>query len=95
MATRTTHANDRNATDLAVGHDAQFIGTDGEGYDHYWSTYERTMTVLDGGDVDRVEHVGDRSLTEWADFVAETRGEWAELRVSDQPLADALEVSDA
>jgi len=91
-----SNAHDRNDSDRAVGHDAQYLGTDGEGDDHYWSIYEQTVTVFDGdtGAVARVEHVGDRALSAWAAYVRSERGAWETLRLSDSPVADSLEVAD-
>lgn len=60
------------------------IGTDNNGYDHYYSAYEGTMYVLDGGKRQHVERFDDPivNLAEWVHEIQERDG-WRELRYID------------
>lgn len=68
---------------------AQYIGTDGEGVDHFWSIYEQTDYLVDGdaGEIEvfALEDQPCPSLGTWCVHIRNKRGPWDELRVDVEP----------
>ena len=67
-------------------HDAQYLGTDGEGADHWWSIYHQSLVIF-GSDGDAVETVKlaetpFSTLKGWTEYTKDERGEWQTLKVS-------------
>src|SRR6056297_531074 len=72
-----------------LAHDAHYLGTDGDGATHYWSRYERTVYVVDAGEVESWAFAETplSTLTDWLTHVEGKRGPWADHRVSTGGLA--------
>lgn len=55
------------------------LGIDGRGYPHYLHSKRHRVVVFDTeGEVHRVEDLGERSVSEWVDFVEESEVGWLE-----------------
>ncbi|WP_123539417.1 hypothetical protein [Halosimplex salinum] len=67
-----------------LAHDAQYLGTDANGATHYWSRYERTVYVVDAGEVESWAFAETplTTLTDWLTHVETKRGPWVDHCVS-------------
>ncbi|WP_436926222.1 hypothetical protein [Halosimplex amylolyticum] len=67
-----------------LAHDANYLGTDGDGATHFWSRYERTVYVVDAGEVESWAFAETplSTLTDWLTHVETIRGAWEDHRVS-------------
>lgn len=67
-----------------------FIGSDGDGAAHFWSTYDQTVIVVEADGRADTCTLDDcyRPLKHWQDHTADERG-WDECRITDQPLLPA------
>lgn len=82
--TKTMSTKTPNRQDTFDG--TRRLGIDGRGLEHRWHLYERTVYVLDNGDVVHAEHIGDGALTDWIEWVREYRGGWDTLYYSYAPF---------
>ena len=66
-------------------HDAQYLGTDGEGAVHFWSIYHQAVVVIDDNEVATYELADTplSTLSEWTAHTKRKRGAWDELLVTD------------
>lgn len=76
-------------------HDASYIGTDGEGGDHFWSMYHQAVVVIDGDDVETYELADTPFLTlgEWIDHTEAKRGEWDKLLIADSGMVNMIDTT--
>ena len=81
-------ADDNESIARELYHDAQYLGTDGEGAIHFWSIYHQAVVVIDGDEVDTYELADTplSTLSEWTDHTEHKRGAWDELLVTDGGL---------
>ena len=78
MATTATTENDTDRTLTehltdAIGRSFT-IGTDQRGADHHYYRPADTVVVYSNDDIDHVEYLDGRMLTDWLHFVAHRRG---------------------
>ncbi|QLH76931.1 hypothetical protein HZS55_06320 [Halosimplex rubrum] len=66
-----------------LAHDAHYLGTDGDGANHYWSQYERTVYVVNDDTVESwaFTETPMTTLTDWLTHVESKRGAWEDHRV--------------
>lgn len=83
---QNTTMSTKNLTRQDPSDGTRCLGIDGRGLEHRWHLYERTVYVLDGGDVVHAEEIGDGALTAWIDWVREYRGGWETLFYSSSPF---------
>ena len=86
MATTTTQKNDVVETPADVP--GSYLGTDGNGWQHYYQMATRKVTVVDG-DERKTFRVGrDQTLIEWAAAtVRETGAHWQDIRLDSEAEA--------
>lgn len=54
-----------------------FVGVDGDGAAHYWSSYEQTVVVVESEDITATVQLEESpfiSLGEWTEYTEEKRG---------------------
>lgn len=67
-----------------TAHDAQYVGTDADGDQHFWSIYEQTAYVLKNGQMWEIpmKNLPGCTLGDHMVYVSRTLGEWKDSRVA-------------
>jgi len=75
MATTQANPQERIARERLTQRPT-FIGVDGEGGAHYWSSYEQTVVVVEGRDAETVKlaETPFATLGEWCEYTHDERG---------------------
>lgn len=94
-AIKKSDDNDFEAIARERFHDASFIGTDGEGDDHFWSIYHQAVVVSDGETVETVEfnNTPFSTLPEWLSYTERERGEWDKLLIADGGMVGMIDAT--
>ena len=65
------------------------VGIDGEGSTHHFHAVRRRIYVVTDDEIEVTQHIGERHLKEWIDYVDEKRG-WQDLRYSDRGISGLI-----
>lgn len=60
-----------------------YVGTDGDGADHYHAPYEGRVWVVQDGEIVHEEDLAGRPIDHWIDYVRSERGAWIECHYHD------------